>query len=104
MKYLGKNIKCTTICPFFINTGMFEGSAPRIQPLLDQNYVAHRIITAILQEEQEVSLPWYMGTVAHLAKGFFPSHVFDYMNHLVVGYEALKGLTGRPQARQLAKL
>jgi all-trans-retinol dehydrogenase (NAD+) len=25
MKILGKNIKCTTICPFFINTGMFSG-------------------------------------------------------------------------------
>jgi len=25
MKYLGKNIKCTTICPWYIDTGMFNG-------------------------------------------------------------------------------
>jgi all-trans-retinol dehydrogenase (NAD+) len=28
MKILGKNVKCTTICPFFINTGMFAGVKP----------------------------------------------------------------------------
>lgn len=25
MKYLGKNIKCTTICPCYVDTGMFNG-------------------------------------------------------------------------------
>ena len=25
MKYLGKSIKCTTICPCYIDTGMFNG-------------------------------------------------------------------------------
>ncbi len=28
MKIIGKNVKCTTICPFFINTGMFAGVKP----------------------------------------------------------------------------
>jgi len=44
----GKDIKTTCICPFFINTGMFNG-AKRIgvAPILDQHYVVWRIITAI---------------------------------------------------------
>ena len=28
LKYLGKNIKCSTIAPYFTNTGMFEGVKP----------------------------------------------------------------------------
>jgi hypothetical protein len=37
-----------------------------------------------------------MGTAAHLAKGFFPSKVWDFLSDLFVGMEALKGLDGRP--------
>jgi all-trans-retinol dehydrogenase (NAD+) len=99
MKYLGKNITCTTICPYFINTGMFNGTVPRISPLLDQNYVAHRIVTAILQEEEEVSLPWWMGTASHLLKGFFPSMGHDYVSNIILGGEALSGLHGRPEPK-----
>ena len=47
MKFLKKKIKVTTICPFFINTGMFEGVQMALVPMLDQHYVAKRIITAI---------------------------------------------------------
>lgn len=47
MKYLKKNIRVTTICPFFINTGMFEGVQMALVPMLDQNHVVKRIITAI---------------------------------------------------------
>ncbi len=30
MKFLGKDIKCTTICPYFINTGMFGGTVSKL--------------------------------------------------------------------------
>ena len=30
MKYLKKDIKCTTICPYFINTGMFHGATSKL--------------------------------------------------------------------------
>jgi all-trans-retinol dehydrogenase (NAD+) len=36
MKYLKKNVKCTTICPFYFNTGMFEGAkCSLIYPMLE---------------------------------------------------------------------
>lgn len=48
MKKIGKNVKTTCICPYFINTGMFEGAKGK-WPLniLDQHYVVWRILTAI---------------------------------------------------------
>lgn len=40
MKYLKKNIVCTTVCPYIINTGMFKGArASIIFPFLEQDYV-----------------------------------------------------------------
>ena len=49
MKYLKKNILCTHICPWVINTGMFDGvnTSSLAYPMLDQNDVVNRIIHAI---------------------------------------------------------
>ena len=59
MKYLKKDIKVTTVCPYYINTGMFDGAkADWLWPLLDQNWVTDRIVTAIRQEEGEVNIYW----------------------------------------------
>lgn len=46
------NVKTTCICPYFINTGMFDG-AKQAWPMyiLDQDRVADRVIAAIRQEE-----------------------------------------------------
>jgi len=74
MAALGKNIKCTTICPYFVNTGMFEGvRTTRLFPLLDSDFVSDRCVSAILQEEGEVSIPWDLGFIIHFIKAFVPS-------------------------------
>ena len=45
---MGYNIQTTCICPYFINTGMFEGvSGAFLMPILDQHWVVWRIITAM---------------------------------------------------------
>lgn len=41
-------IKNTCICPFFINTGMFDGAKPAlIFSILEEDYAVNRIIAAI---------------------------------------------------------
>jgi all-trans-retinol dehydrogenase (NAD+) len=49
LKKLGSPVKTTCVCPFFINTGMFEGVKTQfpLLPLLEPDWVADRIITAI---------------------------------------------------------
>ena len=40
MKLARKNIVCTTICPYMINTGMFDGAkGSMIFPFLEAEYV-----------------------------------------------------------------
>ncbi|VEN36513.1 unnamed protein product [Callosobruchus maculatus] len=50
-------IKMTLICPYFINTGMFDGCKPKAMPMLESKEVAKRIITAIKRNEVFVTLP-----------------------------------------------
>ena len=59
MKHNNKNIVCTTICPYIINTGMFKGAkASMIFPFLDSEFVIKRMVNAILQQEEECTIPW----------------------------------------------
>ncbi|KAL0965941.1 hypothetical protein UPYG_G00288330 [Umbra pygmaea] len=57
----GKNgVKTTIVCPYFINTGMFDGCNskwPRLMPMLDPEYVAKKIIEAILTDQVYLLLP-----------------------------------------------
>ncbi|XP_041102631.1 epidermal retinol dehydrogenase 2 [Polyodon spathula] len=53
-------IKTTIVCPYFINTGMFDGCYtkwPRLLPILDPNYAARKIVDAILKEEVYLVMP-----------------------------------------------
>ncbi|XP_057656195.1 short-chain dehydrogenase/reductase family 16C member 6 [Diorhabda carinulata] len=65
-------IKTTIICPYFINTGMFEGCKPRNFPMLEPKDVAKRIITAIKREETLVTMP-ACGRFLLPAKNYLPA-------------------------------
>ncbi|XP_023684408.1 short chain dehydrogenase/reductase family 16C, member 5a isoform X2 [Paramormyrops kingsleyae] len=74
MLSLGKDgIKTTIVCPFFINTGMFEGCGskwPRLIPTLEPVYVAKKIINAIRTDQVYLILPRSLYVVLGL-KNFF---------------------------------
>ncbi|NXJ29664.1 RDHE2 dehydrogenase, partial [Dicrurus megarhynchus] len=61
MRILGKTgVKTTIVCPYVINTGMFDGVKakwPHVLPLLDPEYVAEKIITAIRQNQEVLFIP-----------------------------------------------
>lgn len=53
-------VKTTIVCPYFINTGMFDGCAtkwPRLLPILDPKDVAKQIINAILTDQVYLLMP-----------------------------------------------
>jgi len=53
---------------------MFEGAKDnRLFPLLDPDYCADRCVTAILQEEGEICIPWTLGFIIHFCKAIVPS-------------------------------
>ncbi|NXO58856.1 RDHE2 dehydrogenase, partial [Aramus guarauna] len=61
MRSLGKTgVKTTIVCPYLINTGMFDGCRskwPRLFPILDPEYVAEKIVTAVRRDQEILVLP-----------------------------------------------
>ena len=53
-------VLATSVCPYYINTGMFDGvktKFPLLLPILDPDYVADRVVLAILRGEEWLVLP-----------------------------------------------
>lgn len=69
-----RNITVTTICPYFFNSGMFEGVDHSIFfPLLKQERVADRIMASITQQESaSITIPWHGAIINHSVKALFP--------------------------------
>uniref|UniRef100_A0A4W6ERQ6 Short chain dehydrogenase/reductase family 16C member 5 n=1 Tax=Lates calcarifer TaxID=8187 RepID=A0A4W6ERQ6_LATCA len=64
-------IKTTIVCPYFINTGMFDGCQtkwPSLLPILNPDYVAKKIIHAVLTDQVYLLLPKSIYLIAALKK------------------------------------
>lgn len=94
MKLLKKNIHITTIMPYYINTGMFDGVQSKI-PILDPETTALSIIKAIAQKKRMVTIPGYMYRLTRLGQGFMSINVFDWFAGTVLGiYKTMEHFTG----------
>jgi len=72
-------INTTCVCPYYINTGMFEGAKsklPFILPILTEDYVGKRIVDAIRCDEACIYLPFTV-KLTFLARALFPAEWCD---------------------------
>lgn len=75
MKKLKKNIHITTVTPFYISTGMFNG-VKSIVPIIKPETAAKKIIRGIEKNKRFVSMPWTIRMIRFLQTIFSPS-AFD---------------------------
>ena len=89
-----KYVKTTCICPYYINTGMFDGvkNAFPMYILSPEETVA-RIINAIRQEEAVVVIPW-RGNLVFLTK-LFPTSFVDRVGKLFGIANSMDDFKGR---------
>lgn len=59
-------VKTTVVCPYYINTGMFNGVKSNMIPLLEPGYVADKIVEAILTDQKVLMLPRIMYFISAL--------------------------------------
>ncbi|KRX07596.1 hypothetical protein PPERSA_11145 [Pseudocohnilembus persalinus] len=90
------NVKMTSICPYLINTQLFEGVQPKkwfeiLVPKLDQKYVAQRILYAIRQNERVVILPYIMYIILAI-KPLLPSWLHEIIQDLSGSNEVMDHL------------
>lgn len=50
-------INCTVVCPYYINTGMFDGVVSKIIPIMEPEYVTDKIIQGVLTNLEMVIVP-----------------------------------------------
>jgi len=73
------HVKVTSVCPSYIQTGMFSGvKAPLFLPVLKPNKVARMVLKAIKREKEMVMAPWLVSLLP-LGKGTMHRAVFRKM-------------------------
>ena len=94
MEQLKKNINVTTIMPYFINTGMFDGVRSKI-PILNPEVAALTIIKAIEKNKRMVTIPGYIYRLIKLGQGLMSINVLDWFAGNVLGiYKTMEHFTG----------
>lgn len=93
MKLLKKNIDVTTVTPYYIDTGMFDG-VRSIMPILDPEKVAKKIVRGIALGKPIVSMPWSIHFVRFF-QAIFPIRFFDWFVGDVLGvYKTMDDFKG----------
>ena len=89
------NVHVTTVAPYYINTGMFDGVKSPIIPVLKPEYVAKRIIRAIERNKSFRGIPFGFHFI-RFWQFILPTRVFDWFFGEVMGiYHAMDAFTGR---------
>lgn len=95
MKKLGKQVRVTTVAPYYMSTGMFEGVRSRLIPILKPERMVEKIIRGIEKDRIMVAAPIGYRSVRFL-QGLLGIRGFD----LVAGdwfgiYDTMDDFVGR---------
>lgn len=72
------NVRTTVVCPYYIDTGMFEGVKTRfpfLLPILKPEYVVNRIIKAVRRNRRRLIMPRFV-MISYPAR-ILPVPIFD---------------------------
>jgi all-trans-retinol dehydrogenase (NAD+) len=95
MKQMDKKVNVTTIMPYYINTGMFDGVKSKI-PILEPEATALTIIKAIEKNKKLISIPGYIFRFTRFGQAVMSINVFDWFAGDVLGiYKTMENFTGR---------
>ena len=99
LREMKSRVRVTTIAPYYITTGMFDGVRSKIFPLLRPENVASRILRAIEREKSfKMFMPWIPCPhhFIRLLQGILPIRVFDWLvGRVLVIYHTMDHFTGR---------
>lgn len=88
------NVHVTTIAPYYISTGMFNGVRSRIIPILKPEWVAKKILNAIEKNKKISSWPLGYHLIRTL-QALLPLRALDLLCKVLGIYNALDHFKGR---------
>lgn len=98
LKQAKSKVRFTTIAPYYINTGMFDGVQSRIFPILKAEPTARKIISAIEKNRNFRGIPFGYHFI-RFCQAILPTSIFDYIFGEVVGiFHAMDHFTGRKKS------
>jgi len=88
-------VKVTTVAPYYINTGMFDGVQSKMFKILEPEDTARKIVKSIEKEKIYAGIPFSFHFI-RLMEGLLPFKAFDWIFGEVCGlYHAMDHFTGR---------
>ena len=102
LQKMNSDVHFTTVAPYYINTGMFDGVKSRIIPILKPEYVARRVIKAIERNTTFKGIPFGFHFI-RFWQAILPTRVFDFFFGQVFGiYHTMDQFTGRKSVKESA--
>jgi all-trans-retinol dehydrogenase (NAD+) len=95
------DLRTTLVCPYYINTGMFDGVKSKVGwllPILEEQDVADKVISAIERDKPELFMPWSVATLPFL-RGL-PSKFFDKAMDFLGVHASMDEFHGRVEAEK----
>lgn len=92
----GSNVRTLLVCPFYINTGMFEGVTtkfPRLLPILEETEVADKVINSVESGREQLVMPPFVRFVPGVR--LLPTRVFDQVMDFLGVNKTMDHFTGR---------
>lgn len=94
MQEMKSKVRVTTVAPYYINTGMFDGVRSLI-PILDPQKTAKKIIRAIEKNKNFCGTPFPFHLI-RFCQGILPTCAFDFIFGQLGGvYHTMDHFTGR---------
>lgn len=98
LQEMKSKVHVTTVAPYYINTGMFDGVKSPIIPILKPEYVSRRIIRAIEKDKSFKGIPFGFHFI-RFWQFILPTRIFDWFFGQVMGiYHAMDAFTGRKKS------
>ncbi|MEI8075677.1 MAG: SDR family oxidoreductase [Bacteroidota bacterium] len=95
MKIAQTNVQVTTVTPFYISTGMFDGVKSSIVPIVKPEVAVRKIIKGLENNRRYVRMPGIVNWVP-LFKGILPAFLFDIIVGQWLGmYRSMDDFKGR---------
>ena len=96
MERSGTGVRVTTVLPYYIHTGMFDGVRSRLIPILQPEDVARRILRAVERDAVFLHMPAIVRLLP-LLRGLLPTRALDFVLNRIFGVassmDAFKGRT-----------
>lgn len=95
----GTRVKVTTVTPYYINTGMFEGVSSPLLPIIEPEEMVEAIVEGIRQDHIFVRKPNLVNALP-LINGLLPQRIFDFVVGDLMGiYKSMDTFKGHKQPK-----